>query len=355
MSRIIGVLACLAALGLFWVKASGQNPGATGGVNSAESPKASQENPPPASGAMPWRLGLWLWASGPFLQPEAGDQLLDFCAKHGIDILLAQIHFQDAEKRDSLLPGYADFLRKAAQQDLRVEALEGEPEMAFASLRADTLQRLDSILNFDLALPPHERFSGLHYDIEFTSSPRWRTHPDPADRQAMMREVLETAQAIQDKIKTRAPELTVAYDLPQAYGVQADDFTLSFHGKTAPIYQHLQDLSDYVVVMSYRQRGTGENSVVSMATPEIIYAAQIGKTACISLDTEQSKDEPNTTFYGKSAATLEQTAAESLRALGDRPGFGGLYLHHYGSLETILGQATPFRHEVDARVTPTLP
>ena len=76
-----------------------------------------------------------------------------------------------------------------------------------------------------------------------------------------------------------------------------DNCVLEFNGQTKNLHQHIQDICDYVGIMSYRTSALGPNSVSQHIESELAYAEKINKKVCCALETIELKDTPQITFY----------------------------------------------------------
>ena len=116
---------------------------------------------------------------------------------------------------------------------------------------------------------------------------------------------------------------------------------MTFNGQTKNFHEHIQDITDYVGIMSYRQHALGTNSIVEQVANELAYAEKIGKFICPAFETVELKDTPQITFFGKSAVDLQTQRAALADAEKDRPGYGGMFVHNYPSLLPVMAATAP--------------
>ncbi|AHF92789.1 hypothetical protein OPIT5_23955 [Opitutaceae bacterium TAV5] len=287
----------------------------------------------PLSAASPGGLGMWVWHREEVVEPARRAELLAFSQRHGIDLLLVQIRYTGRGEARAMTDTAAmsALLREARAAGIRVEALDGSAEMAFEANRPETLQALRSLLAFHKAQPPGAGFAGIHYDIEPYLTPRWKNGDEPG----VIRETLDTMAAIYPLVKAADPALTVAYDIPSWYDSH-ERLVVAYNGAKKNFHQHIQDLSDYIGVMSYRRKAVGPNSVTYLCTAELAYGRKIGKPVYPSLETVELKDEPQITFYGQPAADFLRTLDEVRSTLRSDSAFGGVLLHQYRTLRLLL-------------------
>lgn len=301
----------------------------------ALSPLAAESVPPPSIPSAP-SLSMWVWLHDDLKDDRGRERILSFCKRQGIERIFVELQFTGASEARTLAKQHdlKDLIRRAAKAGIAVEALDGHREMSLAICRADTLQRLDQVLAFQKALPKEARFAALHYDIEPYLGDRWKN----GDEQGVMRETLDTMAAIRAKVKPESG-LAVIYDIPSWYDRHPDTLTIEFAGESKNFHEHIQDLSDAIGIMSYRRNMVGTGSVSDICSAEMAYGAKIGKKVYPSLETGRLPDEPEITFYGAEAETFRAAITELYEAQKEHPAFGGIYLHYYESLQTLLEPA----------------
>lgn len=288
---------------------------------------------PAAASKSGGELGLWVWRRESVLEADARKALVGFCGRHGINRLLVQVRFEGEPGALKFADGgaFRDLLKRTSEAGIAVEALEGAHDMGLEARRGETLERLDAILAFQSTLPSGARLAGVHYDIEPYLNPRWKA----GDKQGVMRETLETFAKIREKV-TADSGLTLAHDIPAFYDRHEEALAIDFHGETKNFHQHIQDLSDYVGVMSYRRKALGPNGIVELCAAEIAYGEKIGKRVYPSMETGKLSDEAHISFYGSDAETFLGELKAVQEAQKDSPAFGGVLLHHYNALKDLL-------------------
>lgn len=274
--------------------------------------------------------GMWVWLHPDLESTEGHQRLLEFCNDHQIKRLFVEVTFSGAEgakqlDRQELLRA---LLREASRRNIAIEALDGHQEMSLAKCRADTLHRLDLLIAFQRSLPEGERFAGLHYDMEPYLGERWKN----GDEAGVMQETLETMAAIRSRVPPDTG-LIVAYDIPSWYDRHPETLSITFQGKRKNFHEHIQDLSDYIGIMSYRRDSA---SMLDICKAEFAYGQKIGKKVYAGFETGELKEEPEITFYGATPETFWEVVSEVDLAKKDDPAYGGVILHYYGSLRELL-------------------
>lgn len=287
--------------------------------------------------------GLWVWQDRWVSDLAEQDQLLDFAEQHGINLFLVQIHQIGGGTLNPQLAypeQLARLVEEAGKRGIVIEALDGDKDQASEANQPATLAILKMILDFNASLTGEYRLGGVHYDIEPYVLPGWE---EAESRQVIMYDLVDffadAKQIIADDDAASAIGFTLSSDIPMWYDAMGEDATLEFDGKIANLHEHIQDLCDYIGIMSYRTHATGPNSVSDHIYAEVAYAESIGKFVCGALETLELPETPQITFYGKSAASFIDTLAEVREEYADRSGFGGMLIHCYASARELLHTA----------------
>jgi len=302
--------------------------------------------------------GMWVWQSKYISDAAEQDAMLDFCQRQGFNRLLVQIPWKPGTAQivhpkpgqetagTAIHPqiNYADALTRlvveAAKRHIAIEALDGAPTMGDKIHWPETLATLDAILAFNATLPADAKLAGIHWDIEPYVRPDWKVMET---RPQIELDYLQLLTDSKKKLVDSGSNLTLAVDIPMWYDNKtdpADNCVVTFNGQTKNFHEHIQDICDYVGIMSYRQKALGKNSASEQVANELAYAEKIGKFVVPAFETIQLKDTPQITFFGKDSATLLGERTKLIDLLKERPGFGGMFIHHYPSVKTILEPAT---------------
>jgi hypothetical protein len=320
-------------------------------------PLAGRAAGPGAAPAPPRIEGLWVWKARYITDAADRDELLAFCRRQGFNRLLVQVPWKHGtapvvqsppSQKDPLTDGrhpqvafpveFARLIADAAKQHVVVEALDGEPYMGDRSAWPQTMATVDALVAFNATLPQGARLAGIHWDIEPYTRPDWKVQATRVPIETDYLQMLTDAKA-----KLAGTGLTLAVDIPMWYDNKTapdDNCIVTFNGQTKNFHQHIQDITDYVGIMSYRQKALGKNSASDMVANELAYAEQIGKRVCPAYETVRLDDTPTITFYGKPAEQLQAQRQALEAALGNRPGFGGMFIHCYPAVCAVLEPGT---------------
>ena len=281
------------------------------------------------------QIGVWVWQRKYVTDPWERILMLDFCRSHGIGSIFVQVHFDKTEQDDYVLADRHDWnelLLMADSLGIRVEALDGGGDMASTVNHEDTLSRLRAVLDFHVAQPYGAKFSGIHYDIEPYTTYRWKS----GEHRELAVELLDVLSELQSLVSKADPSLTFANDIPFWYDGN-EDFFIEFNGKKKYLNEHIQDISNYIGIMSYRTKMTGENSITDITKGELAYGAKIDRLVYLSIETIELPDTPQITFYGKSPVDVASAIRELSEALKYDTSFGGVFIHDYSSLR-LMGE-----------------
>ena len=278
--------------------------------------------------------GMWVWSKNAIAVKQQRDELLSFSKKKGITRLLVCVPIKaDAAGSESFgdfTQPFQEFLKEASEANIKVEALAGYPEQAYEVNRAKTLRQLDFLIQFNKNQPAGAKLAGIHYDIEPYLSNLWKS----GKLQQATTEVLETLSQMKDHIHAADSNLSLAFDISAFYDTNPD-LMVTFHGEAKNFQEHIQDLTDYVAVMSYRRQA---DQVNKLCVQKIQYAVKTGKKVFASLETGEVKETPHITFFGSTPQDLDAVIASIVETNRPSPAFAGVMLHHYKSVRGLYGE-----------------
>ena len=161
-------------------------------------------------------IGMWVWQREYVADPLERLLLLEFCQSHGIRSIFVQVHFDKTKEGNYVLANrqaWSDLLLVANALGIRVEALDGQGTMAFTENHGWPIARLKAVLDFNTSQPAHARFSGIHYDIEPYTTPRWKS----GEHREIAVELLELLTKLKKVVSEADESLTFANDIPFWY------------------------------------------------------------------------------------------------------------------------------------------
>ena len=294
--------------------------------------------------------GMWVWRFESWSLPPERERLLAFCSQEKIDRLLVQVHYklnpQTNVPESVLAPEeLGDLIQKANAAGISVEALEGDPEWSHRSGQATFWPKLEAILIWNEQQPRNRRFTGLHLDVEPYLLKEFKSDRKPE----LMREYLGFLEQVRQRMRQQVPEWTLAADIPFWYDsnpeTDLEHCVVEFNGKKKYLNCHVQDICDYVGVLTYRQKALGENAIVPLCEGELSYAEQLGKKifACVEMSPAKGEDPPTISFYGTPLSWFRSQLDLVYKTLENRPGFAGVLIHHYQTYRDFL-ESSPEEH-----------
>ena len=272
-------------------------------------------------------LGMWVWSSSAFSTQDARQKLVKFCVDHGIIHLDVHIKMSSKGKRPTLKDGEAfkDLILLAGQHQITISALRGDPRMFFSEKHEQTLHELQAIIDFSNTLPVDALFKGIKYDVEPYLTKEWKEKG--TIRETVMRDYLDFLRKARLVLHDQAPRLWLAVDTP--YWWDNDEFIVEFDGSRKRFSEHVQDLTDFIAIMSYRRN---PQDVLACVDGERRYAKRIKKTIFPSLETVKLKQDPHLSFWDVSPEEFWKVVPQLLEAAKGDPAIGGVMIHCYRSL-----------------------
>jgi hypothetical protein len=272
-------------------------------------------------------LGMWVWSSSSFSTPEARERLIHFCVKHRITHLDVHIKITNDSNKPILMDAEAfrDLIVLAGQHNITIAALRGNPKMFFSENHERTLRELRAIVAFSGMLPQETLLKGVKYDVEPYCTKEWKAGRMPV--YPMIHDYLTLLRKARSVLDKDAPCLWLAADTP--FWWDKDDFVLEFEGKRKRFNEHVQDLTDFITIMSYRR---SSRKVLDCVENERRYAQRIKKVIFPALETVELKEDPHVSFWGVPTEELWKVVPELLEVAKGDPAIGGVMIHCYRSL-----------------------
>jgi hypothetical protein len=277
MRRTIGLLALAAAAVAAWPAAGRQD-------------------------SAPSRAAWWWDASAARADDAARAAVLDLAARERIGTLWVQVSTEPAPEPGSPartladIPGWRRLIADAHRRGIRVEALDGDPTWALQVFHAAPLAVVDAVRAYNAGAAPHERFDGLHFDIEPYTLLSWRY---PRSREQVLRELLDVV--LQCQARARAAGLQFGVDVPFWWDA-VDSRTgrpvsaTVFEGAPVSAVRVLIDRLDNVGIMNYRNAAEGPDGMIANGTALLAYASR-AKGARVYMGVETTLSDPSDVWF----------------------------------------------------------
>lgn len=296
---------------------------------------------------------LWVWNAGVITQPAKRQQFFDFCKEKNIDI--AYLHLGDflsPTKRDVSDPKHVtaealgNFLETAHANNLRIEALDGDPSFTLANKHADALKRLQLAIDYNKSAPVARRLDGFQWDIEPYVLPEFK---DETQHGRIVGEFLEIIEKTRDMVKAEldiasASGFWLGFALP--FWMDGERQTVTWKGQTRPATFHALHIlnslpNSYVAFMAYRDKADGTGGTIAVVKDEVDYAIQHTPHVKIVVGQETGavkNDPPSITFYEEGEGPLETALTQINEAYANSPVYGGVAIHHLDSYRDLIAR-----------------
>jgi hypothetical protein len=281
-------------------------------------------------------LGMWVWSNASFSTQESRERLVQFCLSHQISHLDVHLEISWAGKRPALKDPEAlkDLMVLAGRKNITSSILRGDPRMFFSQKQGQTLEELRAIMAFSQTVPKEALLKGIKYDVEPYLTKEWRAGGET--RRIVMHDYLSFLRRARLILDEEMPQLLLSADTP--FWWDRDEFIMDFEGRSQRFSEHVQDLTDFIVIMSYSR---DVRKVLASVEGERKYAERIEKLVHPSLETIQLKQDPHISFWGVPADEFWKTVDQIQGVAKKDPVLGGVRIHNYRGLREKLRMNSP--------------
>ena len=272
-------------------------------------------------------LGMWVWSTSAFSTQDGREKLVKFCVEHGIIHLDVHIKMTSNGKKPILkdAEAFKDLILLAGGHKITIAALRGDPRMFFSEKHEQTLLELQAIIDFSNTLPVDALFKGIKYDVEPYQTKEWKEKG--TTREGVIQDYLLFLRKARGVLQEKAPRLWLAVDTP--FWWDNDEFILEFEGIRKRFSEHVQDLTDFIAIMSYRR---SPQDVLACVEGERRYAKRIHKRIFPSLETAKLKQDPHHSFWDVPPEEVWKVIPRLLEEAKGDSAIGGIMIHCYRSL-----------------------
>lgn len=277
-------------------------------------------SPPPNAAVSTPKLqqATWIWDAA--IIQTSPDSVFTFASDHRLTAIYLQID------KDVPVLVYRDFVRKAKEKQIRVEALGGRPEWALPHYQDQIESFIAWVQSYNAAAGPKERFTGLHFDIEPYILAEWKT-----DNKRVIETWMNSMRFIEEKAKGSG--MTLAFDVPfwlHMVKVPGSDYSMS---------AWLLEKADSVVIMDYRNVALGNDGIVANANAILREAATLKKNVIVAVETAPSSEGPMTSFHSLSAEAMEAELQKAKEKLSHFSSYAGFAVHDYKSWSKLAARS----------------
>lgn len=243
---------------------------------------------------------MWLWGDNP------ATEVVTWAAQQGVSEIF--VHVSPSVLVNGDLARLQDMRAQAGAQKIKLSALGGDTSWVTDHRAALAWQK--TALKTGL-------FAGVHLDVEPYLLTAWST-----DQQATLKSFL----SLLDKMRA-ATSLPFEADVPFWYG----EYQVGNKNFADEVLRRVTA----VTVMSYRDSGTGPNSIMAVGEDWLDRGAVQAKRVRLGAETETLPDCAHCTFHEEGATVLAAELAKVDAATRTEPAFGGIAVHRYGTWRTL--------------------
>ena len=275
-------------------------------------------------------LGMWVWKQVHLESTEARGELLDFCEREEITHIDQHISIKNGIVLNA--ESLRDFIVKAADRGITVNALRGDKAMFFASNHERTMAAVKTIVAFNETLPEGKKLLGIKFDVEPYGSQEWKAGGD--QRSQVIRDYLNYLNQVNAYLSMAAPEMELAVDVP--FWWDKSEFQIVFDGQKKLFVEHVQDRVDWLGIMSYRR---DPSEIAKLVATELNYASKFRyfRSVAPSMETGNITGKEAFISFGGVPVRQFRSSLSSLRNIyANNPYVRCIMLHHYDSLRVYL-------------------
>jgi len=243
---------------------------------------------------------MWLWGD------EPAAEVVTWAAQRNVSEIF--VYVAPSVLTDGSLGRIREMKERADARKVKLRALGGDP--AWVTDHAAALDWRQQVIATGL-------FEGIHLDVEPYLTDGWSTDL-PGTEAAYL--------ALLDKMRTGSP-LLIEADVPFWYG----EYKIGRRNFADEVLRRV----NAVTVMSYRDTGTGVNSILSISQDWLVRGKAAGKRVRLGAETGPLADCPHCTFHEEGAARLTEELAKVDAATRKTPAFGGIAVHRYGTWRAL--------------------
>ncbi|KRF01071.1 hypothetical protein ASG89_26040 [Paenibacillus sp. Soil766] len=277
----------------------------------------------------------WIWDSK--LIEMDSDRVLQFAVNQKLTSIYLRY-----EKTYPSQDVYRNFIRRANELGIKVEALAGQSDWIYDHNHIYIQQWIAAVTQYNASAGALERFQGFHFDIEPYTLDMWKTN-----QTWVLEQWMKTIRLIESQVESSDRSMTMAFDIP--FWINSSKVPGSNYSFSA----WLLEKADSVVIMAYRNKALGSNGIIARAKSIILEAATLKKQAVIAVDTLPSKEADYTTFYTSNSSLMESELKQVKESLSLYPSYIGIAVHDYVRWIELLNANRPTysmnKKEEDAR------
>jgi hypothetical protein len=263
-------------------------------------PGASSAGSAGLTAVKPGTRAMWLWGDAP-----AAD-VVTWAATKGVSEIFVYVSPSVLTNGD--LTRIQEMKERADAVKIRLTALGGDPAWTTAHAAALAWQKTVVMTGI---------FAGIHLDVEPYLTAGWTSDLQPTEKAYL---------GLLDSLRAGST-LPVEADVPFWYG----QYSVGKQNLADEVLKRVKA----VTVMSYRDTGTGPNSMVTVSQDWLKRGAAAGKRVRLGAETNPLPDCTYCTFAEEGSTRLTQELAKVDTATRAAGAFGGVAIHRYGTWRAL--------------------
>ncbi|MEU7903628.1 hypothetical protein [Actinoplanes sp. NPDC049118] len=264
-------------------------------------PGASTAGSARLTAAPPNTRAMWLWGDDP------AAEVVPWAVRHNISEIF--VHVAPSVLTNGDLARLREMKTLADAQKIKLRALGGDPDWVNDHAAALAWQRAAMTTGL---------FTGIHLDVEPYLSDGWTTD---------LRATLTAYLKLLERMRAAAGTLPIEADVPFWLG----EYKVGSRNLADEVLRRVNS----VTVMSYRDTGTGVNSILSISQDWLARGRVAGKRVRLGAETGPLADCPHCTFHEEGATRLGDELAKVDAATRRSAAFGGIAVHRYRTWRTL--------------------
>ncbi|MFI7596261.1 hypothetical protein [Actinoplanes sp. NPDC049681] len=243
---------------------------------------------------------MWLWGDDP------ADEVVDWASRKHVSEIFVYVSPSVLTNGD--LARLQEMHELAAPLNIKLRALGGDPTWVTNHAAALAWQR--AVVSTGL-------FSGIHADVEPYLTPGWTSSLQSTETSYLK---------LLDKLRLGST-LPLEVDVPFWFG----EYRV---GRTNLADEVLRRVTA-VTVMSYRDTGTGPNSMLAISQDWLARGKAAGKRVRLGAETGPLADCAYCTFAEEGETRLQEAMTEVDAATRTTAAFAGIAVHHYSAWQAL--------------------
>jgi len=278
---------------------------------------------------------IWIWETSTYrMLSDAGFRAESITFLKSRAINTVYLYADSFQKQDLLVTDpatYAALIRELHQRGFQVHALLGSAylqtqQYVLPEKQAQAEEMISKVFAYNRGWPKTDRFDGVHVDIEPYLLPGWSTN-----KVRLATRYLALAQIFLDQREKYDSAIPIGAAVPFWYDSIKD---MVWQGQNRPLNEHVQNLYDYIAIMDYRDKAEGRDGIIRHAENELTYAATIGRSVIIGVETGPNKLD-KVTFFEEGAEHMERELRIASEQVKKYSSWSGFAIHDFDRLRTL--------------------